>query len=143
VIEPLPLGDKTRYKTISELARSYGIPESTARSWRDRFSPFLPRHRYRDDWVYEVAAFDEIYALCHDWAKGPPRRSLEMVGWELARRHPEVGVVAPLAYIGLAEASGAPDIDPTMAAMLERLRGTEERLARAEERLARIEERLA
>lgn len=94
--------DDTRYKTVSELARMHGIPESTVRSWRDRFSPFIPRKRTQDGWVYDVARFKEVYHLCTVWAKGPPRRPLEMVGWELAKRHPDV-------QVKVSEASSVPE----------------------------------
>lgn len=93
------------YRSLTSLARLFETPESTLRSWRDRFHPYIPHKETADTvpvgvdgvrtlsrvTVYDVERFREIKELVTVWAKQPPARSLRDVEHELQRRYPVTG----------------------------------------------------
>src|SRR5262245_9626367 len=78
-------------RSISVAARELGVPESTLRSWRNKFKPYVIVRVDEESGkkVYDMQRLKELKYVCGDWAKTPPRRNLRDVGFELARLYPE------------------------------------------------------
>ena len=69
--------------TIAEIARQLGLPEATARYYRDRYSAWIPVHGEGRSRRYPPAALDVIRAIAEMSRAGQPA---DMIEAELQRR---------------------------------------------------------
>jgi hypothetical protein len=79
----------TRFLPQGEAARVLEIPEATLRSWIRKFRPYTISHKDKFGHpLYDMTRLRELHYICGVWAKTQPRRSLDEVARELARRYP-------------------------------------------------------
>lgn len=107
------------YRSQSEAARIFDIPESTLRSWIKAFRPYvLVRPGEQGKPVYEMDRLTELVTICNEWGKKPKRRSQAEIGRELARRYPveaRAGGIRPPPETEADAAEDAPSDRPRLA----------------------------